>query len=93
MNYKVTYHFILLQCNWIEDLLPDSDGILQLFKPDDDAEYNHANHFQIRGGGTKMLPEYTHHLITLGVRQTSQVGFWLLTLSIVDRTTLKKSDC
>ena len=60
---------------WIEDLLPDSDGILHIFKPDDGAEYNHVNHLQIKGGGTKILPEYFHHLITLDVRKTSQVGF------------------
>ena len=72
----VTNHFYFVTVQlWIEDLLPDSDGILQLFKPDDDAEYDHANHFQIKGGGTKILPEYTHHLITLDVRQTGQVGF------------------
>ena len=55
----VTNHFFLLQCNWIEDLLLDSDEILQLFKPDAGAEYNHANPFQILGGGTKILPEYS----------------------------------
>ena len=70
----VTNHFILLRCNRIEDLLPDSDRILQLFEPDDYAEYNRANHFQIKGG-TKILPEYFHHLITLDMQQTGQVGF------------------